>query len=455
MWLLLLICAPLVLSLIDCARDIYCDAGMIRAVALRSEMGQLRSQTARRAGRLESLLEANAASAASSGPFDWPALRDQPWLATEWADVGKPVGRERYLAVVDPLGTIVLHTDPAAVGKQLTSEWDDHKEPEAGSDVVRIASGPLTGNSAALDVNVPLIAGGAPIGSVHSGLDAASFDSKVAAQQRQQFWKRSWLVGLVLAANLGAAIGIVLLIRDFSHLRHKLAQSVQRHARQLAQLGMGLAHEIRNPLHALRINVHTLRRSGGRTSLSEQQVTEILHESSDEIDRMDSLVRDFVQFAVPQSGEVSQADLTQAVQATLHLLAEELRRKQIELTTKFSPDRLIVRLDPDRLRQIALNLLTFAQRSAGDKGKIEVSTGQVDQSAELIIADSGPGLSDLELTRLFEPFQSTAHSDAGLSLALIHRLATDAAGTIERRQGAGLNCFRLLIPLAKRSPQGT
>jgi signal transduction histidine kinase len=458
MWLSLLICIPLALSLIDCARDLYCDSATIRAVALRSEIGQLRSQTTRRAGRLEALLEVNADPATSggqSGQIDWPALRDQSWLMARWADFSKPVGRERYLAVVDPLGVIVLHSNPDAIGKRLTSEWDDHKELDAGTDVVRVDPGTLAGDSAALDVSVPLHVNGEWIGGVHSGLDAAAFDHDVALQQRQQLWKRSWIVALVLAANLGAVAGVVLLLRDLSHLRRGLTEAVQWHARQLAQLGMGLAHEIRNPLHALRINIHTLRRSVGRAPLGDQQTTEILRESSDEIDGLDSLVRDFVQFAVPQPSEVKDADLAQEVQASVRLLADELRRKQIELTTSLPPQRLTVRIDPDRLRQISLNLLTFAQRSAGEKGKIEVTVRQADGSAELIVADSGPGLSDFELTRLFEPFQPTVHSDAGLSLALIHRFATDAAGSIERRQGTGLNCFRLLLPLAKRAPQGT
>src|SRR5262245_17417832 len=256
MGLSLLICIPLVLSLLDCARDLYCDTAMIRAVALRSEMGQLRSQTTRRAGRIEALLEVNVD--ASSGQLDWAALRDKPWVKTQWADLSKPLGSERYLAIVDPQGAIVLHTSAAAIGKRLTSEWDDHKEPDAGSDVVRVGPGPLSGEISALDVNVPLNVHGELIGHVHSGLDAAAFDTAVAVQQRAHLEKRSWIVGLVLAANLGALIGVVLLFSDSARLRSQLGLAVQRHAHELAQLGMGLAHELRNPLHALRINVHTL-----------------------------------------------------------------------------------------------------------------------------------------------------------------------------------------------------
>ena len=104
---------------------------------------------------------------------------------------------------------------------------------------------------------------------------------------------------------------------------------------------------------------------------------------------------------------------------------------------------------------MALNLLTFAQRSAGSKGSIEVIMDQTDGSAELIIADSGPPLSEADQVRLFEPFQSTAHSDGDLGLALIHRFITEAGGSIVRTHSSGRNCFRLQLPLTKRSPQGT
>ena len=362
LWLSLLIGLPLVLALIDSIRDLYCDTTMIREVALRSEMGQLRSQTIRRASRMETVLELSGPSDQAGGERDWMQIAKEPWLATKWAALSAPLGKELYLAVVDPQGTIVLHTNPALVGKQVTSEWDDVKVADAGGDVVRIGPGPLVGDKEALDVHVPLYAGGVGFGRMHSGLDATAFDQQVAGEQRQYLWKRSWIVALVLAANLGALFGLLLFTHDFGRLRGQLASVVQDQAQLLKQVGIGLAHELRNPLHALRINVHTLRRSMGRGSLSDQQVGQIMQESNDEIDRMDALVRDFVQFTVPQPAALGNVDLAEQVQATLNLLAEELRRKEIDVKTQLPPHPLTVQMPPDRLRQAALTLLTFAQR---------------------------------------------------------------------------------------------
>lgn len=456
MWLFVLICAPLVWSLIDCARDLYCDTVMIRTVALRSEIGQLRSESIRKAGRLEALLEVHSDLAKPNGSFDWESVQEQPWLRAQWPPLSEPAPHQLYSAVVDSSGVIVLHTQGDAVGKLLTSEWDDHKEPEAGSDVVRSEPGSLVGATAAYDVHVPLIAGGQQLGSYHAGLDAGWFDGKVGEQQRELLLTRSWTVALLLAASAGAVIGLVLLASDFADLRRRLAHAVQERARQLAQIGMGLAHEIRNPLHTLRINLHTLRRSFGRAPLDEQQMTDMMNESDAEIDHLDTLVRDFVQYTVPQASATSDVDLGHEIQATINLLGDELRRNEVEVQTRLAAQPVIVHMDPTRLRQLALSLLTFAHNSAGPKGTVQIEIDQCDGLAQLTVADTGPALSGTDLARLFEPFQGAPHSQSGLGLALVQRFVEEAGGSIDRRRQSPVgNCFRVSLPLANHHSQGT
>lgn len=456
MWLIVLICAPLVLSLVDRARDLYCDAAMIRTVALRSEMGQMRSATIRRAGRLEALIEFHAAPGTANGRTDWESLGKEPWLQAQWQSVGEPAPHQLYSAVVSNAGIIVLHTRDDAVGKRLTSEWDDHKIPEAGGDVVRCPPSTLSGDAAAFDVHVPLVAAGRQLGTYHAGLDATWFDREVAAQQRELVMARSWTFGLLVAAIGGAVVGLVLLTRDFAEVRRQLAHEVQERARQLAQIGMGLAHEIRNPLHTLRINLHTLKRSLGRTPLNEQDLNDMVRESDAEIDHVDALVRDFVQYTVPQGGEPVDIDLGREIQATVNLLGEEWRRNEVEVHTQTAQQPVVVHMEPARLRQIALSLLTFAQNSAGPKGVVQIDVQEHNGRAQLTIADSGPALSGTESARLFEPFQGTSHAPAGLGLALVQRFVDEAGGRIDRRrQSAVGGCFFVSLPLANHHSQGT
>ena len=455
MWLIALIGLPLVLASADAARDLYCDMSMIRTVALRSEIGQLRSAAVRRAGRLEALLDFHVAEE-EDGPseFDWDTLGREGWLKNYWNAVAEPEPHQLYSAVVNNAGVVVLHTRPDAVGKQLTSRWDDAKVPEAGGDVVR-CDGTLSNAEPAYDVHVPVVAAGRQVGTFHAGMDAAWFDAHIAGQQRELLGSRSWTTALLAAAVAGAVVGLVLLVRDFASLRRQLAREVQERARQLAQIGSGLAHEIRNPLHTIRINLHTLRRSMGRSPLSEQDMQDMLRESDSEIDQVDSLVRDLVQYTVPQAGEQEDIDLGREVQATVSLLGEELRRKEVEVQIR-AEKPVVVHMEPGRLRQVALSLLTFAQSSAGPKGVVQIDVEERDGRAVLIIADSGPALSGTELARLFDPFQGTSHSRAGLGLALVQRFVEAAGGSIDRRrESATGSCFRVVLPLANHTPQGT
>jgi signal transduction histidine kinase len=452
MWLFALICAPLLLSLAECARDLYCDLEMIRSVTMRSEIGQLRSQSVRETGKLEALIEVHADSSQPSREQSWSVLKEQAWLPIFWDSARESVDHQLYAAIVDNSGVIIFHSDPALVGRRLTSEWDDRKEPAAGRDVVRMRAGALA-DSAALDVNVPITVGGRHIGQYHAGLDAVWFDRVVAEQQRELLWSRSWIVALLVAANLGALIGLLVLAREFSALRDRLTNEVQQRSRQLAQLGMGLAHEIRNPLHALRLNIHTLRRASVRGPLTDQQMSDVMRESDDEIDQLNCLVRDFVQYTVPHAGDLADVDLAREIQATLSLLGEELKRRQIETRTRFDGDGVIVHMDPVRLRQAAQTMLSFAGNRAGQKGTIDIEIGRTSgregRFAELIITDTGPSLSHADEASLFEPFQSTKYSDSGLSLALVRRVIEEAGGSIERRKHSSAgNCFRILLPLA-------
>src|SRR5207253_10481430 len=101
-----------------------------------------------------------------------------------------------------------------------------------------------------------------------------------------------------------AAAALLFLGRRERLLKSSLSSGGRERARELAQLGAGLAHEIRNPLHALRINLHTLRRAlTGRSPLASEDVVATIRESDASIDRLDVLMRDLLQFSDPHRGE--------------------------------------------------------------------------------------------------------------------------------------------------------
>lgn len=446
LWAYALVCAPVVLAIGLCVWTAYCNVLMSRTTALRSELGQLRAHAARRAGSLEALL--------CQEDADGEELQQSPRLQQFWSEGGEP--KPLYSAVVDDMGTIVLHSDPQRIGQSLGRDWYDRRVLEAGTDVVWLDGGPLSSDVPAYDISLPLSAGGRRIGEYHEGLDGTQFDKFVAAQQQTALLRGTGILGLVALAAGGAGAGVFWLRRQQRLGDARLQRQIRGRARELAQLGGGLAHEVRNPLHALRINVHTLRRAmGGRGSLSQEQLLDTMKESDAAIDRLDALMRDLLQFTDPIAGEVAELEVSREVQLIVNLLGEDLRRDEIECSAHFPQSPALVAIDPARLRQMLLNVLTFAQHRAGKQGRLAVEVAADEGCAQVIVTDSGPPLPDEQIIRLFEPFQAPAETGSGLGLALVQNYAEASGGRValERPGPTGIR-LRIWLPLVAKKQAG-
>jgi signal transduction histidine kinase len=449
-WAYLAAGAPLVLLLGACIWAARFDLDNVRTALLQSEIHQLRAQTVRRAGRLEFLIERHDAAAKP-----WRELREQPWLMGFWGGV-ELAPHQLYAAVVDTTGTIVMHHDPARVGQRRGRGWYDRRVSEAGDDVVRATKGPLVGEAEVFDVSVPLTVADEWIGDFHEGLDASWLDRAVAAEERRVYRKWCWLILGAIGVDIVAVGALIYLARGQQSLMQSMQVSAKHRARELAQLGSGLAHEIRNPLHALRINLHLLRRAmAGRAPAADDQVVATIHDSEAAIERLGGLMNDLMQFSDPHSGTPAEIDLGREVEATLNLMSEDLRRNQVEVTATLPSEPVQVWIDPTRLRQLIQNLLTFARHKSGKRGTIEVEVKSSGEEAELIVADSGPGLSDEKQAHVFEPFQAPAETGSGMGLALVQTYVEEAGGRVEcqRRSPVG-NQLRLWLPLVHTTPPG-
>jgi len=440
-----LICAPLALLFIECLRGAYSELATMRTMTLRDETQRVRAQALSRAEGLKVLMEIHQAT-----DQPWTTIRDQPWLRNYWSSLNLAGTHSAYVAVVDEAGAIVMHTDGERVGQRLERGWYERRVTEAGPDVVRIERGALSGEVPALDVTAPLNVAGHWVGDYHEGLDANWLDAQVSALQRGALFRWLGVLAIVAAVNAGATGALLHLAARHRGLWKALRDKVTRHSRELAQLGSGLAHEIRNPLHALRINLHTLRRAlSGRSPLPEDQIVATIQESDASIDRLDSLMRDFLLFADPSRGEVARVDIASEVRSSLSLLAEDFRRQQIELRTQIPAAPATVAIDPARLRQVLHNLLTFAQHRVGQSGTIHLQVAEGEGGVEIAVDDSGPALSDEVRRRLFEPFQAPGETGSGLGLALVQTYIEEAGGRVvwQRHAPHGERC-RLWLPLA-------
>lgn len=394
-----------------------------------------------------------------AGPTTWIEDRETHLY---WEQIRPREPQFLYLAVVNRAGEILLHTDPQQAEKSLIHGWYDQRLPEFGNEFTWSQQSPLAHGRPAYDVSVGLGEGEDNGERLHVGLDAIWLDAQVAALQRAALWRWGSILALVGVVDLSAGWALFALLSHCQHVNLTTAEQAQRRIRELGQIGAGLAHEVRNPLHALRINLHTLRRTLlGKSSLAPEQITETLNESDASIHRLDELMSDLLQYASPSEGPTVAVDLVQEVQATLRLLGEGLKRDQIVVRQSLPTETAPIAIDPARLRQSLLNLLTFAQHRAGRSGTIEVGVRRSGPRVELAVGDSGPAIGSEQRRNMFEPFQATAETGSGLGLALVQSLVEEAGGQVRcdgelngNHQGMIRNCCRVWFPCAQRGEGG-
>ncbi len=220
----------------------------------------------------------------------------------------------------------------------------------------------------------------------------------------------------------------------------------------VGRLSAGVAHEIGNPLAAIR-GLLDLMQLG---DLDREEEKEFVTRIQRETERIHHTIRDLLDFSrndsSPDGRIESSADLAEVVSDTVKLIDRQSRFRDIELALALDEGLSRVRGDHERLRQLLLNLLFNAADALGGKGRIEVRTRNGAGVVELLVEDDGPGIDSEILDQVFDPFVTTkaAGQGTGLGLAVCYTIVERLGGTIEasnRRQGGA--SFEVRLPAAR------
>lgn len=249
-------------------------------------------------------------------------------------------------------------------------------------------------------------------------------------------------------AGVGAIGSIAGLLMGYGVARG-LGQAVLR-AEELAEVGQiaaGMAHELRNPLTAIKMLVQTNREEAEARG----RLAEDLQVIEQEILRMEGRLNVFIDFARPPKPERRRIDLTTVVDQTLALIGGRARKQRVAL--RFAPPsaRVDVEADGEQLRQLLVNLALNALDVMPRGGVLEVRLRPPDDGhVELDVLDTGPGVAPRHLPRLYEPFFTSKETGLGLGLAVSQRIARSHGGSLraENRPEGGA-CFILRLPAAR------
>jgi PAS domain S-box-containing protein len=259
------------------------------------------------------------------------------------------------------------------------------------------------------------------------------------------------ITSVEIIGTSGEVNAIVSILHDLSGIRELERRRVQQQlfeSEKLAAIGRltaSIAHEINNPLEAIKNSLYLLQTSESDAS------KRFLEIALKETERVSQIIAQMLGFT-RGTGTMESVDINDLLDETLVLLDTRLKQSGTCVVRQFQKDLPKIPARPNQLRQVFLNLLLNASQSIRGRGTITVMTSQLSGSAErwisLEISDTGVGISDEDLTRIFEPFFSTRKKGTGLGLWVTQDLVRHHGGRIEVTSVLGRGTtFRIVLPI--------
>jgi signal transduction histidine kinase len=241
---------------------------------------------------------------------------------------------------------------------------------------------------------------------------------------------------------------------DLEHSRSELTHAEERLA-SVGKLAACVAHEIRNPLCAITLGLHSLREIVG-TNPDAQLNFEIV---SEEIARLDNIIKHFLEFSRPPRLRIQQQDVSTLLDKTLSLVRLPMTEKTIRLVCEQSATLPPILADAEQLKQVLINILKNATEATPEGGEVRLTTSEetaADGRAVVVIRiqDTGPGIPADVRERIFEPFFTTKQTGTGLGLCIAARVMAQHGGqlAVESSSDQG-TVFAARIPAAQSAAE--
>lgn len=257
------------------------------------------------------------------------------------------------------------------------------------------------------------------------------------------------LLTIPLLDRNGSVTQVVEYVKDVTAERELQQQIIQ--SERLAVVGRmaaNLAHEVKNPLGTIVLNVDLLEEELDRFSAPDTaESRELLKGIKMELDRLIGVVEEYLQFARWPQVKLVKGNVNEVISDLLAFLREEIVERHLMVVEKLDPGVPAVHLDPKQFRQALLNIIKNAFEAMPGEGKLTISTYPRDGKVEIKVSDTGKGISQEHLDLVFTPFFSTKFGGTGLGLSITAHIIQEHKGTISVESHGGLGtAFLIRLP---------
>ena len=440
---LVFIAGALVFVTAVCFVGLANDLSNRRKLMYSAEIAKLQSHVERTVVRIETDLK----NGNSLDDFREP--RVQEWLKDHWERAVVRVADRMYSYVEGRRGEILSCAgDIAKSDARVLSGIPLEGYPRTVHEVsIQIGDKLLWG----IEVKIPLEKGDQVVGSYATAVPKAWIESRLIESQRSRWFVWAAILSSMIAIVSVTSWALFRLGLQTRALEEALKVAETRRLADLSRLIVGIAHELRNPLNAVRLNLFTSEKLiRGESTVTKEDASVMIRESVSELERVNDLIGQLLGFARVESQQESWIDVDEEIQSIDRFMKQIHEHHGIGLKIPQSLSNVRAKISSKHFKQILLNLLQNARDAMPHGGSIEIGIFGQGDTVQIVVQDDGPGLDKKLHEKIFEPFYSTRQDGVGLGLAVVRNLLEVNGGGISCTRSEKLGGMRFQIQLVAR-----
>jgi signal transduction histidine kinase len=284
-----------------------------------------------------------------------------------------------------------------------------------------------------IEVCYPLISMNRLIGVIFLG----------AKENNENFSKQELSLILSLMPQTGIALENAILYKEQRERFRRMSRADK--LATIGELAAGAAHEIRNPLTAIKSSLQYL-----KPRSRDEKENRLLDSALEETERIDEILSGLLSFSRPSEIKKEKGNLSETLEESLQLISFQLKKQKIKVTRDFPSSPLYLKGDKAQLKQVFLNLFLNSLQAMKDGGELKIEVSLSEGGGALVaITDTGEGIPEENLDKIFDPFFTTKKGGTGLGLSICYGIVQSHQGEIEVKSKVGQGTTALVkLPLS-------